>query len=423
MNYRIFPPDELIEATITLPLSKSMSNRALIISALTPGANRPEEIAVCDDTAVMTAALDSDEPAVNVGAAGTAMRFLTAYFAALPGRKVTLGGNERMSQRPIGPLVDALRSCGASISYLGEEGFPPLEIEGRKLTGGELTVRADVSSQYISALLMVAPTMDRGLTVRLEGEASSLPYIDLTLGMMNHAGAEAERERETITVKPGSYAPVDWEIEADWSAATFWYEIEAITSGFVSLRGLCEDSLQPDRRVADIFSSLGVNTEFEGEEAGVTDLLASPELSPRLNIDLSDTPDAAQAIAVTCAMIGIPFRLSGLSSLKIKETDRLQAISTELEKVGVTLERIGGHTLVWDGRRHPIIELPVFDTYDDHRMAMALAPASVYLPGIVVRDIEVVSKSYPGYWDGLREAGFRLEDADAGHSEETVENE
>jgi 3-phosphoshikimate 1-carboxyvinyltransferase len=423
MNYRIFPPDELIEATITLPLSKSMSNRALIISALTPGAHSPEEIAVCDDTAVMTAALDSDEPAVNVGAAGTAMRFLTAYFAALSGRKVTLGGNERMCHRPIGPLVDALRSCGASISYLGEEGFPPLEIEGRKLTGGELTVRADVSSQYISALLMVAPTMDRGLTVRLEGEASSLPYIDLTLGMMNRAGAEAERERETITVKPGSYAPVDWEIEADWSAATFWYEIEAITSGFVSLRGLCEDSLQPDRRVADIFSSLGVNTEFEGEEAGVTDLLASPELSPRLNIDLSDTPDAAQAIAVTCSMIGIPFRLSGLSSLKIKETDRLQAISTELEKVGVTLERIGDHTLVWDGRRHPIIELPVFDTYDDHRMAMALAPASVYLPGIVVRDIEVVSKSYPGYWDGLREAGFRLEDAGAGHAEETVENE
>ena len=265
--------------------------------------------------------------------------------------------------------------------------------------------------------------MTGGLTVTLEGEASSLPYIDLTLGMMTGAGAEAEREREVITVRPGSYRPVDWEIEADWSAATFWYEIEAITSGFVSLRGLREDSLQPDRRVADIFSSLGVDTCFEGEEPGVTDLLASPDLSPRLNVDLSDTPDAAQAIAVTCSMIGIPFRLSGLSSLKIKETDRLMALIAELEKVGVVLERIGDHTLVWDGRRRPILELPAFDTYDDHRMAMALAPVAVYLPGIVVRDIEVVSKSYPGYWDSLREAGFRLDDADAEPTEEPSENE
>lgn len=423
MNYRIFPPDELIEAAITLPLSKSMSNRALIISALTPGSKLPEEVAVCDDTAALTAALCSSEPTVDIGAAGTAMRFLTAYFAALPGRKVTLGGNERMSHRPIGPLVDALRSCGASISYLGEEGFPPLEIEGKRLTGGAITMRADVSSQFVSALLMVAPAMTGGLTVTLEGEASSLPYIDLTLGMMTGAGAEAEREREVITVRPGSYRPVDWEIEADWSAATFWYEIEAITSGFVSLRGLREDSLQPDRRVADIFSSLGVDTCFEGEEPGVTDLLASPDLSPRLNVDLTDTPDAAQAIAVTCSMIGIPFRLSGLSSLKIKETDRLMALIAELEKVGVVLERIGDHTLVWDGRRRPILELPAFDTYDDHRMAMALAPVAVYLPGIVVRDIEVVSKSYPGYWDSLREAGFRLDDADAEPTEEPSENE
>ena len=374
MNYRIFPPDELIEAAITLPLSKSMSNRALIISALTLGSKLPEEVAVCDDTAALTAALCSSEPTVDIGAAGTAMRFLTAYFAALPGRKVTLGGN-------------------------------------------------DVSSQFVSALLMVAPAMTGGLTVTLEGEASSLPYIDLTLGMMTGAGAEAEREREVITVRPGSYRPVDWEIEADWSAATFWYEIEAITSGFVSLRGLREDSLQPDRRVADIFSSLGVDTCFEGEEPGVTDLLASPDLSPRLNVDLSDTPDAAQAIAVTCSMIGIPFRLSGLSSLKIKETDRLMALIAELEKVGVVLERIGDHTLVWDGRRRPILELPAFDTYDDHRMAMALAPVAVYLPGIVVRDIEVVSKSYPGYWDSLREAGFRLDDADAEPTEEPSENE
>ena len=380
MNYRIFPPDELIEAAITLPLSKSMSNRALIISALTLGSKLPEEVAVCDDTAALTAALCSSEPTVDIGAAGTAMRFLTAYFAALPGRKVTLGGNERMSHRPIGPLVDALRSCGASISYLGEEGFPPLEIEGKRLTGGAITMRADVSSQFVSALLMVAPAMTGGLTVTLE-------------------------------------------LEADWSAATFWYEIEAITSGFVSLRGLREDSLQPDRRVADIFSSLGVDTCFEGEEPGVTDLLASPDLSPRLNVDLSDTPDAAQAIAVTCSMIGIPFRLSGLSSLKIKETDRLMALIAELEKVGVVLERIGDHTLVWDGRRRPILELPAFDTYDDHRMAMALAPVAVYLPGIVVRDIEVVSKSYPGYWDSLREAGFRLDDADAEPTEEPSENE
>ncbi len=414
MNYRIYPPEDILQATVTMPLSKSVSNRALIIRALTDNPAPPAPLADCIDTRTMQRAIGSADEHINIGDAGTAMRFLTAYYATREGRVTLLDGSERMRQRPIAPLVGALRQCGADIEYAGEEGFPPLRITGRHLTGGDMSIDATVSSQFISALLMIAPLMAGGLRLQLDGEPASLPYIDLTIDMMRRAGAEAERYNDLITVAPGAYDPaVTLPAEGDWSAASYWYEIEAITGGFLTLKGLNADSRQPDRRTISLFGALGAVTAPGEEDPADLDLTGSPDVSPRLTADLSATPDLTPAVAVTCAMIGVPFRLTGLQSLRIKECDRIAAIAAELLKIGVVTETIGDHTLTWDGRRRPIAELPVFDTYGDHRMAMALAPVSIYLPGIVVRDAGVASKSYPEFWDDLRQAGFEVTDADS----------
>lgn len=413
MDYRILPPDGFVEARLRLPLSKSMSNRALIINALTPGAAPLENVAECDDTDAMRRALSSlDADVINVGAAGTTMRFLTAFMASRPGCRVILDGSERMRHRPIAVLVDALRSLGAEIEYAGEEGFPPLRISGRRLKGGELTLDSTVSSQYISALLMVAPLMEQGLKLTLSGETVSRPYIMMTLKMMEDAGIESDFFGDTVTIAPQAYRPFAAEVEGDWSAAAAWYEIEALSSGAVTIDNLCRESCQGDRKLADIFARLGVVTEWEGEDGG-TDLVASPDQEARLKIDFSDTPDLAQYVIVTCAMLGIPFHFTGLSTLAIKETDRVKAVCTELSKIGLLLQPEGNDVLTWEGQRRPFTELPRFDTYDDHRMAMCLAPVALYIPGIVINDVEVVSKSYPGFWDELREAGFTLLDGDA----------
>lgn len=409
MDYRILPPEELLQARIKLPLSKSMSNRAVILNALTPDANPLGDLAKCDDTDAMLAGITVKNGKVDVGAAGTAMRFLTAYFACREGVSVTIDGTERMRNRPIGPLVEALRACGADITYAGREGFPPLDIKGRSLKGGEVTVAASVSSQFISALMMIAPVMEDGLKITLTGEIASMPYIRMTAEMMKRCGAEVDFNGPVITIAPRPYIDVPLSIEGDWSAASYWYEIEALTSGFVTLDGLERFSCQGDSRVATLFSGLGVNTEFEGEEGG-TDLEASPDLTPRLIADMTDTPDLVQALTVTLAMLGVPFRLTGVKSLRIKETDRLEALRRELLKVGIIIEIEGDDTLVWEGARRPLTEIPVFDTYSDHRMAMALAPVAIYVPGIVVRDVEVVSKSYPEFWNDLISAGFTVTD-------------
>lgn len=398
---------------MTLPLSKSMSNRALIINALTPGAAPLKELAVCNDTAAMLKALvsqDSDE--INIGAAGTTMRFLTAYFAVKEGASLVLDGSERMRQRPIGVLVEALRSLGADIEYVGEEGFPPLRIRGKKLKGGELTLDSTVSSQYISALLMIAPTMSEGLKLTLTGDTVSRPYILMTLKMMEDAGIESDYFDDVITIKAQTYRPYDFKIEGDWSSAAVWYEIEAISSGAVTIDNLTRESCQGDRKLADIFARLGVDTEWEGENGG-TDLIASPDQDARLRVDFSETPDLAQYVIVTCAMLGIPFHFTGLSTLAIKETDRIAAISKELAKIGILIQTEGKDAVSWEGQRCPFSTLPRFETYDDHRMAMCLAPIAIFIPGIVINDMEVVAKSYPTFWTELHQAGFILLDGDA----------
>lgn len=413
MNLRILPPESFLEARVTLPLSKSMSNRALIINALTPGAAPLKEIAVCNDTASMLKALVSqNESEINIGAAGTTMRFLTAYFAVKEGASLVLDGSERMRKRPIGVLVDALRTLGADIEYAGEEGFPPLRIRGRKLKGGELTLDSTVSSQYISALLMIAPTMSEGLKLSLTGDTVSRPYILMTLKMMEDAGIESDYFNDVITIRPQSYRPYDFKIEGDWSSAAVWYEIEAISSGAVTIDNLARESCQGDRKLAEIFARLGVDTEWEGENGG-TDLVASPDQDARLRVDFSETPDLAQYVIVTCAMLGIPFHFTGLSTLAIKETDRIAAITAELAKIGIMLQPEGNDAIAWEGQRRPFSSLPRFDTYDDHRMAMCLAPIAIFIPGIVINDMEVVTKSYPNFWTELQNAGFILLDGDA----------
>lgn len=403
-----------MDVEIKLPLSKSISNRALIINALTPGATQLTNVADCDDTKAMRSALTSSDTIVNIGAAGTAMRFLTAFYAVAEGKTITINGSERMRKRPIAPLVDALRSLGADIGYGGNEGFPPLTIKGKKLSGGEVAIDSSVSSQYISALMMIAPTMENGLAITLSGSTISQPYIRLTADIMSRYGVEATIEGNTINIPSATYsAPVDFEIEADWSAASYWFEIQALTCGWTALDGLWEQSPQGDSSIAETFRELGVECSFETAPQRAQ-LEASPDLTPRFVANMESTPDVAQTFAVTCAMLGVPFRISGLRSLRIKETDRIAALAAELLKVGVVLDTEkttdGDEIISWDGKRRPVGEIPEFDTYDDHRMAMAFAPVAVFIPGIVINNAEVVSKSYPGFWDDLRSAGFTVEE-------------
>lgn len=412
MDYRIFPPEEILEATIELPASKSMLARAMVMEAV--AGRKPDFAAadVCDDTRTLRSVLCSPKPmggaTVDVGPAGTAMRFLCAFFAASEGCDCLLTGTERMKHRPIGPLVTTLRELGADIEYAGEEGFPPLRIRGRRLAGGTVEIDAAESSQYISAVMMAAPLMAAPLTINLRGNVQSMPYIKMTAGMMCRRGVEADFERDTVAIPAGMYRAVGPEVEADWSAAAFWYEIAALTAGWVTLPGLKSDSLQGDREAAGLFERLGVVSEFSEEGA---ELSATPDLYSRLEADMSDMPDAVPALVVTACMAGVPFELSGVGALHHKECDRLEALVAEMAKLGMILEiEHYGTVLKWDGRRVPIRQLPVFDTYSDHRMAMALAPVSVFVPGIVVRDVEVVDKSYPGFWNDLRTAGFVLAD-------------
>ncbi len=416
MDLKIFPPDELTDAVIELPLSKSESARQLIIGALTPGRPLPARVADCDDTDVLLAALtdNSDGPRhVNIGAAGTAMRFLTAYFACRPGCDVTLDGSERMRRRPIGVLVDALRKLGADIDYAGAEGFPPLRIKGRMLEGGAVELDASVSSQFVSALLMVGPTMQHGLELHLRGNVVSTPYIYMTLSLMEAAGAKADfnENEQVIRVAYGPYSREMPPVEADWSAASYWFEIAAISTEPVSLRGLRRRSLQGDAALRELFKVTGLDSRFTDD--GDLRLQLTPDSGSQLIADLADTPDIAQTLAVTCCLLALPFRLTGLQSLRIKETDRIAALQMELSKLGFITDVEEPGTLLWRGARfEPGEEIEPIATYDDHRMAMAFAPAALFYPGLQILNAEVVSKSYPQFWNHLRAAGFTLEEVE-----------
>lgn len=414
MDLKIFPPEELNPAPVVLPLSKSESNRQIIISSLTPGSHMPERVAECDDTDSLLAALAAGDGHINVGAAGTAMRFLAAYFAVKRGAEVTLDGSERMRQRPIGPLVDALRRLGADIDYLGADGYPPLKIRGRMLEGGAVEMDAAVSSQFVSALLMVAPTMEKGLELRLRGSVISRPYIDMTLSLMADAGVKGKFDENTnvITVPNGQYRPTLPPVEADWSAASYWFEIAAVSTEQVILRGLRPKSLQGDYAVRKLFDVTGLQSKFIANDD--LRLHLTPDAGSQLQVDFSNTPDLAQTMAVTCCLLMLPFRFSGVRSLRIKETDRLAAMQMELSKLGFVTDIEDDDTFVWNGARFdPGEEIEPIATYHDHRMAMSFAPAALFYPGLQIQNAEVVTKSYPRFWHDLKAAGFTIEEVTA----------
>ena len=407
MQIKVTAPAK-IHTTIQLPSSKSISNRALIINALGNGTHHPENLSDCDDTRVMIRALNDDKETIDIMAAGTAMRFLTAYLSVTPGTRI-ITGTERMQQRPIQVLVNALRELGADIEYVANDGFPPLRITGRELRKDTISLPGNVSSQYISALLMIAPVLTNGLTIRLTGDIISRPYINLTLQLMNDFGVRAEwTDDHRLKVEPQAYHSTPFYVESDWSAASYWYQIVALSKeAEVTLPGLFKDSYQGDSQVAGIFRSLGVETIYKDKTVILKKNGKSVE---RLDYDFINQPDLAQTFVVTCALLNIPFRFSGLQSLKIKETDRMAALITEMRKLGYILHETDGSVLSWDGERCTTEEHPAIDTYEDHRMAMAFAPTCLALPEILINNPQVVSKSYPRYWEDLRQAGFIIKE-------------
>ena len=406
MKYLIKAPEERLRASVQLPASKSISNRALILNALSYSPYDIQNLSDCDDTEVMVKALNSDSRDFDIKAAGTAMRFLTAFLSKIVG-EWTITGTERMKNRPIKLLVDALNSLGARIEYIEKEGYPPLRIFGSALQGGEISLAGGVSSQYISALLMITPLMEKGLTLHLEGNIISRPYINLTLQLMEQFGVKAIWNGQTIKILPQEYKPIRFTVESDWSAASYWYSIMALSKNAeIELLGLFKNSLQGDAAGAKLFAQLGVGTTFT--DRGVV-LKYNGNAVKKLIYNFVNEPDLAQTFVVTCVLLNIPFRFTGLQSLKIKETDRIEALKTELRKLGYLLTDSNDSILEWNGERCEPEADPIIATYEDHRMAMAFAPAALVLPkGRKVADPEVVTKSYPAYWEDLRKAGFAL---------------
>ncbi|MGL5636562.1 MAG: 3-phosphoshikimate 1-carboxyvinyltransferase [Bacteroidales bacterium] len=405
MKYQI-SADTLHEEVIKLPSSKSISNRVLIINALSLSDYPIDNLSDCDDTNVMLRALDSDSSSFDIGAAGTAMRFLTALLAKTFGQW-SITGTERMKNRPIKLLVDSINALGGKIEYTEKEGYPPLRIYGSALEGGDLELDGGVSSQYISALMMIAPYMKHGLTLTLTGNIISRPYINLTAELMRFFGAEVIVSDNKIKVIPGEYQPKPFFVESDWSAASYWYQIVALSENLrLQLPYLTKNSLQGDAKGAELFNLLGVQTQYTQE--GV--IISKKEVSTKKCIyNFVDQPDLAQTFVVTCCLLNIPFHFSGLQSLKIKETDRMEALKNEMRKLGYVLTDKNNSILEWSGERCEPSNEPIH-TYEDHRMAMAFAPAALKIGKIDICEPGVVSKSYPNYWNDLKQIGFEIKE-------------
>ena len=432
MTYKVSASEHQLrnDQLIDLPASKSLSNRALILQALCAAPCQLTHLSDCDDTRVMQRAFETiasratDGPAtIDIGAAGTSMRFLTAYFASRPGADVIMTGTERMKQRPIRILVEALRQLGAEIDYLEADGCPPLRIHGRQLAGGPLSIDGSTSSQYISALLMIAPTLAHGMSLTLTGEVTSRPYILMTLGMMREFGVESQWDENVISIEPQAYKARSYEIESDWSAASYWYEMLAMAYDTslksIRLKGLRQASLQGDSHVADYFAPLGIKTRFTAEGVTLSSELEGMKYPERLDWDMTEQPDLAQTVITTYAILGIKFDICGLHTLRIKETDRITALENELRKLGCIVTDRDDDRMIADGTEIEDFDFtykvpPVISTYKDHRMAMAFAPLAldIFPASMLIDDPTVVSKSYPQYWDHLRQIGFSVEEYD-----------
>jgi len=395
------------QSTITITGSKSESNRLLLLKALYPGIII-QNLSNSDDSEVMQLALKTSEKVIDIHHAGTAMRFLTAYFSIQEGREVVLTGSERMKERPIEILVEALNHLGANIEYLETKGCPPLKIRGRKLTKNKVTLKANVSSQYITALLLIAPSLENGLELTLDGKITSMPYINMTLDLLHQIGVEANFKGQVINVKPIIQHQINktLTVESDWSSASYFYSIVALSDigTEIVLTSYKQNSLQGDSVLAQLYKDFGVETTFK-ENSLVIRKSSIPILKSIIEFDLSNAPDIAQTIAVTSLGLGSECILTGLHTLKIKETDRLVALKTEIQKFDVKVDITENSLHLHQTKllsNHPSIA-----TYNDHRMAMAFAPLALKT-SLQIEDANVVSKSYPNFWDDLKAIGFQI---------------
>jgi 3-phosphoshikimate 1-carboxyvinyltransferase len=406
-----------IRVQIDLPSSKSISNRLLMIKALSGLDFQIINLSQASDTLILEGALQiigsspnsNEAVSIDISDAGTPMRFLAAFLSIKPG-KWLLTGNPRMCKRPIGPLVDALRSLGAQIDYTKDEGYPPLLIKGCNLNGEEVSIQAGISSQFISALMLIAPVFTKGLTIRMTGKQVSAPYVVMTAKLMEMAGIKVHQQEEIMQIDHQQYCPDCFKVEADWSAAAFWYEIAAFSEGSnIELQGLSNSGLQGDSQVADIFTQLGVNSIFADE--GVIISRSPKPAVEHFVFDFTSCPDLVLPVAVACAGLNIDATLSGLKALRIKESDRFKALLTELIALGYKADELPGDVLRISPKE--ILNLPkkssVIKTYNDHRMAMAFAPLTILHKELEISDPQVVNKSYPDFWNHMTKAGFVLE--------------
>lgn len=411
-KYQITPPENgVIRGNITLNGSKSIANRALIIRALTHEGFQIDNLSNADDTRILDELLKSDSNILDAGAGGTTYRFLTAYLSTCEGREVVLTGSERMQERPIRLLVDALRDLGADITYENNEGFPPLRIKGKKLKGGRISIPANTSSQYISALLMIAPTLENGLELELVGEIVSLPYILMTINLMKYFGADTTLNGHVISVKSGKYQSRKFFVEADWSAASYYYTIAFLAKeATIQLNGLSEESTQGDAVIAEIFSKW-IKTTYSNNT--ITLQKISSESGALFEYDFLECPDLAQTVISAFAAVNMDASMQGLKTLLIKETDRVAALNNELGKYGAELTgsvEANQWNLSSKNFNSQQEETPSIATYEDHRMAMSIAPLSLVTQKIIIEEPQVVTKSYPKFWDDMKSLGFQIEE-------------
>lgn len=405
MNYTLFKENRALDVILTIGGSKSESNRALIIKALSNQNINIHNLSNSEDSKVLANAIASSDREISIGMAGTAMRFLTAYYAFIGEDKI-LTGNERMLNRPIKILVEALQSLGAEVSYLGKDEFPPLLFGKGHLSGGEIEVDSGISSQYISALMMIAPLINKGLVIKLKGNQLSLPYIEMTSALMNHFGAQCIIDKGIITIPNGSYKEQDYSIEPDWSSAAYWYQMAAFSSVCrIELKGYKKESYQGDRFLVELYENFGVQTNFTSSGIVIYKAVNFTQ-NKKLHFDLRHNPDLAQSIAVTCLGLGVDVQIDGLYNLSIKETNRTAALEKEFSKLGAEVQIISDSSI----RVSPSNEIKsdvLIETYNDHRMAMAFAPLAMLKP-IKIKGVEVVKKSYPNFWDHIKKAGISI---------------
>jgi len=385
MNYKISHHSKVVNCTIDLPASKSISNRLLIIQSLCEEDFKIKNLSNSDDTLALKKALTSDAKTIDVGAGGASFRFLTSFLATQEGREFIITGTARMKERPIKALVEALQNIGAEIEYVEKEGYPPLRIKGSTMKGGEISIDGGVSSQFISALLLIAPTLKNGLNLKIEGKIVSKPYIEMTLKLMHEFGVESSWNRNTIEVKPQKYIAKDFAVESDWSAAAFWFEIASLAEKCnIKLNGLQQNSIQGDAKASELFESLGVSFIFENNTLILT---KNKTIKFPKHINLINSPDMYQPLKCSLFALDLHPEITGLKTLKYKETNRIMAVKNELQKLSSN---------------------KIIETYKDHRMAMGFAPLSLKFGELKIQDAEVVSKSYPDFWEDLQKGGFTI---------------